>query len=134
MTSQESGITPAKIMKLLCLGVYFFNINFYLSCCLDPSAAGRIELLLKLYLVLPKGTPGPDDCQAPHQARKREMSQVPLELQIGAHPLRHFTHVNGACLLNRYHIFTGSQVYFSSFVTCRASGDKSFSLDKCHPT
>ena len=27
-------------MRLLCLGVYFLNINFYMSCCIDQSATG----------------------------------------------------------------------------------------------
>ena len=38
----------------------------------------------------------------------------------------------GACLLNRSLRFsTGSQVHYSSVVTCGVFGGESFSLDKC---
>ena len=42
-TREVISIVLAKIMKPLCLGIYFLNINFYMSCCIDPSATGSVN-------------------------------------------------------------------------------------------
>lgn len=92
-SDKGGNIALAKIMKPLCLVVYFFDMNFHMSCCIAPSATASISSHNKLYLVLPENNQGPDDSQQPHQPRKQERSQVPSRLQVGAKPLYHFTYL-----------------------------------------
>ena len=84
------SISPAKIRKPFCLGVYFLNINLYMSCCIDPNVAGSISYCTDSALVCQKVTKGWTTVKN-HISQGNKRSQVQLRLQIGANALHHFT-------------------------------------------
>ena len=77
-------------MKPLCLSIYFLNINFHLSCPIDPNAAGSNSYCANSALLCQKAVKGRMIVKN-HIIQENERSQVPLRLQLGASPLHHFT-------------------------------------------
>ena len=80
-------------MNPLCLGAYFLNINFYMSCRMDPSAAGSISCRTNSTLFGQKVIKGQMIVKNHLSQGNRGRSQVPLRLQIGANPLHHVTYL-----------------------------------------
>ena len=52
-STSGGNIASAKIVKPLCAGIYFLNINLCLSCCIDPGAAGSIRHHTNYLLMVP---------------------------------------------------------------------------------
>ena len=67
-------------MKPLCLSIYFLNINFHLSCPIDPNAAGSNSYCANSALFCQKAVKGRMIVKN-HMIQGNERSQVPLRLQ-----------------------------------------------------
>ena len=90
---KEGDIAPTKIMKSLCLGLYFLNRNFYMSCLIDPSATGSISYHTNSTLFCQK--------VVKDQKTVKETREVPSPMKASnrSQPTTSFyLFVDGACL------------------------------------